>query len=182
MKELIRVERYNFKEDWTISRLYFLDRLVGYAVEDELREIKIHGETAIPEGFYPLDMRYSPKFSGQFRWSEEKQILLDYREARDIRKFPPQEYLFENHQLIWIKEVPDFQYILMHWGNTDLDTDGCLVVGSHLGVVKGREAVLNSRRFYSGLYPKIMPLIRQGGWGIRYINVNPPLTHNENIS
>lgn len=156
---LIKLERFKFSPDWTLGRLLINGKLDGFTVEDEIRNVKIHGETAIPAGSYPLKLRQSPKFSGTFLWSESAQKLI---EAKDLASFPAIKD-FKPHDLIWLDPVPGFQFVLMHWGNTDLDTEGCLIVGSAIGVVKGREGVVSSRVYYKKFYEKVYPLIRKGG-------------------
>lgn len=165
---ILTVERYSFKEDWTIGKLYFQDRLLGYVIEDELRDIKVHGETAIPVGVYPLDTRFSPKFSRHFKYSANKEKLIDSRLAYN---YSPEDYQLIDHQLIWIKEVPNFKYILIHWGNTDDNTDGCLIVGNKIGVIGNQEAVLNSRFTYAQIYPMIFKEIQKGNCAIEIKNI-----------
>ena len=75
MSSLIKVSRYNLKPDWTISKLLLKDsnglyKLDGYTVEDEIREVKVKGETAVPYGIYDLSYRQSPKFSKCFLYSD----------------------------------------------------------------------------------------------------------------
>ena len=136
---LIRVDRYKFNKDNTISRMYVDDELFCFGIEDEKRNVKVKGETCIPDGVYELGTRWSPKFSSTF-----------------------------NHDMIWVKNVPNFDFILLHWGNTDDDTDGCYIIGDQLGIVKGQEAVLNSRATYKRLYAKVINRIKAGGEQIEY--------------
>ncbi|HBD11001.1 MAG TPA: hypothetical protein DCZ13_02570 [Porticoccaceae bacterium] len=44
-----------------------------------------------------------------------------------------------------VQSVPGRSYIMIHPGNTMDDVEGCILVGSSLGYVKGKWAVLNSR-------------------------------------
>lgn len=165
---LIKVGRYNFKPDWTISKLYVNGVLDGYAIEDEVRpdnSPKIHGETAIPYGKYTLSHRQSPKFSRSFLYCEKENILI---EPKDQARYS-HELVFVAHELIWVKDIPGFEYVLIHWGNTDDDTDGCLIIGSSLGVIGEQEAVLHSKDYYKQLYCKVYPLIKAGGQFIEYV-------------
>lgn len=139
---LIKVERFIHNKDNTISRVYIDDKLFCFAIEDEKRTTKVKGETCIPDGIYNLSTRWSPKFSSTY-----------------------------NHDMIWVKDVPNFEYILVHWGNTDDDTDGCLIVGAKIGIVKGQDAVLSSRDTYLKLYTKVIDKIKLGGQTIQYISV-----------
>lgn len=157
--DLITVERYNFKPDWTISRLFLGDVQTGFIVEDEIRDKKIRGETAIPYGRYLLGCRFSPKFSKEFYWSDRTKRLITAREFSS-GLFNNQGYV--PHELLWLLNIPNFEYVLIHWGNTDDDTDGCLIVGNSLGIIKGQEAVLNSRITYQKIYPLLYPLVKAG--------------------
>lgn len=133
----IIVERYSSGKEDTLSNVYLDGVKECVAIEDEFRKIKLSGETRIPDGRYKMSLRWSPKFSKEY-----------------------------NHEMLWVTNVPGFEYILLHWGNTDLDTDGCLIVGSVVGslLVKGvkHRAVLNSRKAYLALYAKVAPLVKAG--------------------
>lgn len=162
---LITVERFMFKLDWTISRFMISGRLTGFSIEDEVRRLKRHGETAIPEGDYPLSTRFSPKFSKEFYWNDRKKELIGAKDYK--RKTPDERKNYVPHELIWITNVPNFSLILWHWGNTDDDTEGCIISGKILGEIKGQEAVLQSRAHYLEWYPRVFPMIQNGGQFIR---------------
>lgn len=68
-------------------------------LEDELREVKVKDETAIPAGTYKIVLSLSPRFG----------------------------YVMPE-----ILNVPNFQGIRIHAGNTDQDTSGCILVGDSL--------------------------------------------------
>ena len=163
-ENLLTVERYEFTPDWTIGRMLCQGQPVGFTIEDEIRAVKLHGETAIPYGTYDLGVRQSPKFSHEFMWSDKHKVLCQtslicgYPHVKDFRP----------HDMIWIKDVPSFEYILFHWGNFDDDTEGCLIGGLSIGFAKNRkgvmkECVISSRVFYRSIYAKIYPLIKSGG-------------------
>ena len=78
----------------------------GYrTLEDELREVKVAAETAIPAGVFELEFVKSPKFG------PDSIALLD---------------------------VPGFDNILIHAGNTDVDTKGCIIVGDRIDELAGQ--------------------------------------------
>lgn len=129
----IIVERFNSGSDDTLGRIYINGKLVGYTIEDEFREVKVKGETRIPAGTYKVGKRYSPKFTPRF-----------------------------GHDMLWIKDVPGFEYILIHTGNTEKDTDGCLIVGKKIGKLDGKRAVLDSKIAYKEIYPVISDAIDRG--------------------
>lgn len=144
----IVVERYPSEKDWTLSEFFINGKKYGVGVEDEHRYIKVHGETRIPNGVYEIDLTYSPKFSKAYFSDISNNISLT-KNAR-----------FNNeHLLITLLNVPNFSRILWHWGNTDLDTHGCYIVGSSIGLIKGRKGVVESRKKYVEIYPIIARMI-----------------------
>lgn len=65
--------------DWMFGDLNAASELRCFTLEDELREIKIDGETAIPAGRYEVVMEFSPKFG------RELLTLLDVPGFKKIR-------------------------------------------------------------------------------------------------
>lgn len=124
------VERFLFKDDCTVGHLYINGELKGFTMEDAYRTIKIKGITCIPYGTYKVSHRYSPHFSPQC-----------------------------GHEMLWVKDVPGFDYILIHWGNTNKDTEGCLLVGDKLGVLNGTTAILDSRKCFDKIHPIIFDAV-----------------------
>lgn len=116
----IRVKRIALKETYTIGRLYVDGEYICDTIEDKVRDIKIQNKTAIPYGRYKVAMNYkSPKYSNfdKYKWAKEYDGYLP--------------------RLI---DVPEFDGILIHVGNTSLDTSGCLLVGEN----KEKGKVINS--------------------------------------
>ena len=124
----------------TISQVFVDGVLMCFSIEDPVRKEKIKGETAIPAGTYQVGLRNSPKFSGKFK-----------------------------HDMLWVKNVPGFEFILIHWGNTVDDTEGCLLVGQTMGVIGGKVAVLNSQMAYLRLYDKVKEAAKDGELEIEYV-------------
>lgn len=145
----IDVELYDQDADSTRSKFYFNGEFKGYGIEDEYREVKVHGETRIPNGSYEVGFRYSPKFSHQYyRDSEGNLLHYKKRNTKELEK----KYSVA-HELIWVKDVPGFEFILWHWGNTDDNTDGCYLVGVEPTILGGQKAVSDSRKKYMEIYP-----------------------------
>lgn len=164
---LMRVERFVFAKDWTLSRFFIMNELKGYGVEDEMRNVKVKGETAIPFGIYPLGYRQSPKFSKEFYYDEAANKLIG---KKDYYALPAaQRATYRPHDLLWVKDVPGFEYVLIHWGNTDDDTDGCYIVGNNIAVVNGQDGVVLSRSCYLAIYPLLYKKVKEGGQAIEYV-------------
>lgn len=82
--------------EYTIGRLEINGKFFCHTLEDSVREQKIAGKTAIPEGTYNVVVNRSPRFK------RDLPLLLD---------------------------VPYFEGIRIHRGNTAKDTSGCILVG-----------------------------------------------------
>jgi hypothetical protein len=54
--------------------------------------------------------------------------------------------------------VPNFEGIRIHSGNTSADTEGCILVGK----TKGENVVESSRDAFNALFPKIQVALQQG--------------------
>jgi hypothetical protein len=141
---LIKVERFLHHPDCEISRVFIDGEYFCFSIEDAERTTKIKGETCIPYGVYPLGTYKSPHFSKEY-----------------------------NHDMIWVKDVPGFEFILIHWGNTISDTEGCLIIGDKIGVVNQKDAVLNSRATYLKFYARVINQIKAGGQTIEYVKAKP---------
>lgn len=126
---IISLVRYKDTGKSTFGKLFIDGQFQCVTLEDEYRENKVHSETRIPCGTYAIDTRYSPKFSPLY-----------------------------GHNMLWIKDVPGFDFILIHKGNTEADTAGCVLVGS--GVYK--DGIINSKIAYDILYPKVIKEINSG--------------------
>ena len=57
-----------------------------------------------------------------------------------------------------IMNVPDFEGVLIHSGNTPEDTEGCLLVGKN--TIKGE--ITHSREIFNSLFPMIEAAIKKG--------------------
>ena len=143
-KPYISVLREKSEKDWTLSEFHIDGIRRGYGVEDESRDKKVHGETCIPNGIYELGLRYSPRFSRHY-YSDDRGYLSPNKDKR---------FSIE-HSMIWVMGVPNFEYILWHWGNTDDDTHGCYIVGSDKATFGTQRGVSGSRVKYTEIYPVI---------------------------
>jgi len=165
----IIVNRQKSQKDWTLSTFNADDNsFKGVGVEDEKRDIKVFGETRIGAGTYELELVNSPKFSHEYYRDANGNLML----AKDWNLSKPEiKGIFKwKHELIHVKNVANFESILWHWGNTDLDTYGCYIVGSVFGKTKGRDGVLNSRKKYTEIYPIIFRAIKKGIVKVTYID------------
>jgi hypothetical protein len=133
------LKRIAKKANYTIGKLYvdgtyFCDTLedtdrglMDSMDIDKIKELKKPGITAIPTGIYPITLDVvSSKFGNK---SFYKEVC--------------------NGKLPRLTNVKGFEGILIHTGNTHLDTEGCLLVGENK--IKGQ--VINSQLTFRKLYP-----------------------------
>ena len=106
----LEVLRYNKGKDSTNGLLFDTTnerKFLCYTLEDEGRQTKVYGETRIPEGEYCIGWRTVGGFNARYseRFSDIHVGMLE------------------------VMDVPGFTHILIHCGNDDEDTAGCLLVG-----------------------------------------------------
>lgn len=130
------VKRVALKEDYTIGRLYIDGEYFCDTLEDAVRDTKIYGKTAIPCGTYKITMDVvSPKFKDR-SWAKPY-----------------------DGKLPRLLDVPNYEGVLIHVGNTAEDTSGCLLVGQNK--VKGQ--VTNSTQTFMSLMEKYLIPAKQRG-------------------
>jgi len=127
----INVLRYSSGKESTLGAMFIEGKFVCYTIEDEKRSVKVYGETRIPSGSYKIGFRKVGGFHGRYR-----------------RKFP------KFHMgMLQILNVPNFKYVLIHIGNKDDDTAGCLLVGDTANNNTMEDGFIgSSRRAYKRVY------------------------------
>ena len=137
----VSVLRYSENGESTLGLMFINGKFVCYTLEDERREKKVMGETRIPAGTYKIKLR---KEGGHH--------------ARYSKKFPGMHI-----GMLHITNVPNFEYILIHIGNNDDDTAGCLLVGnSSISNVNQDGRINSSTIAYETIYPKIALALNRG--------------------
>ena len=101
-------------------------------LEDAFHTPKIPGKTRIPWGTYELDLRTSSPMAT--RYSER--------------------FGLKHKGMIWLKNVPNFDFVYLHVGNDAEDTEGCILVGRTMEPQKG--VVSKSVDAYNEFYPLVM--------------------------
>ena len=144
------VQRMISRKDFTIGNLYrivqpdqmwpsFRERhWLCFTLEDEYRLKKVAGKTRIPAGEYEIKLR---TVGGHHQ-----------RYGKLYKRI--------HRGMLWLQDVPDFTNILIHTGNNDTHTAGCLLVGQTANSEKG--IVGHSVRAYKKVYPPIARAIEAG--------------------
>jgi len=155
-KTLITVKRFLQKHDAVISEIYVDHHFVCYGLEDAKRDTKIHGETCIPAGRYKIDLRNE----GGFHSRHKNQA----------------GYKGGYMGMLWVRNVLNFLYILIHKGNWRKNTKGCLLVGvsytERFVPESGRVEMwlVASRPAYHKLYDMVKHAAAKGLLEIEYID------------
>jgi len=144
---LITVDRYESDHTATLSIIRIDGKRECYGLEDEYREKKVRGETRIPAGRYRIGLRKVGGFHKRYG-----------------KKFPWHE------GMLHVLNVPNFQYILIHIGNFESNTNGCLLVGSSRSRVGDPLAVWSSGKAYKRLYQKVIKAAKAGRLSIEYLD------------
>lgn len=107
----MRLQRQPSGLTCTIGELFVNDQPFCHTLEDLVRVgPKIAGETAIPPGFYLVELTVSGAAMKGHLWTPNRDFKL------------PQ-----------LMSVPGFDGVRIHAGNTDRDTQGCVLVGDWNG-------------------------------------------------
>ena len=135
--EILLIRKYK-KPTYTVGNLYINGKWIANTLEDvdrnlnssmsveQIKAIKKPNETAIPTGTYEVTLDiFSPKFGNKSFYKKTC-----------------------NGKLPRILNVKGFDGVLIHCGNTNLDTSGCILVGRNLE--KGK--VLKSQETFEKLY------------------------------
>lgn len=100
--------------------------------------------SAIPAGKYPIVLAPSPKFMASAdAWTQ----------------------LYAS-QMPHIEPIPGRSLIMLHWGNSPADTDGCILVGR----TPATDAVWESRPAFAALYIEIQQAVRNEGCWIEVVD------------
>lgn len=138
---VLKLHRKYKKQSYTIGNLYINNIFFSNTLEDtdrglddsmsseKIKELKIPSITAIPKGTYKITLDiYSYKFGKQSFYKN----LCEGKLPR-------------------LLDVKGFEGILIHAGNTNKDTSGCILVG--MNTLKGQ--VTNSRDYFRKLYTRL---------------------------
>jgi len=130
-------------------------KFLAYTLEDEHRDTKVKGETRIPAGTYKIKLRKEGGFHGRYT----------------------AKYGSMHKGMLHVQDVPGFEYILIHTGNTDEHTDGCLLVGNtQTENISTKDGFIGaSVNAYKRIYPPIAKALENGEEvEITYVDFDTP--------
>lgn len=142
------VNRAAKRPKYTIGHLYIDGKFFCDTIEDtdrgltqsmplaEIVKKKVYGETAIPSGRYRIGMgKQSPTYAKKAEW-----------------------LAFNNAEMPRIEDVKGWSGVLIHSGNDETHTLGCLIVGENKAVGK----VLNSKATFKKLFAILLAAHKEG--------------------
>lgn len=109
-----------------------------FGLEDEYRRHKVVGETRIPAGEYNIKLRRFGGFHDRYK----------------------HRFASTHDGMLEIADVPGFTDVLIHCGNTDDDTSGCLLLGVGANSEHGDMSISSSGVAYKRLYTKVVAAAR----------------------
>ena len=133
--------RFASAHDDTLGILYVDNQFECFTLEDEFRTAKVWAETRISSGTYPITLQTSGKLHKRY------------------------SNLYPNmHKgMLLLNNVPDFTGIMIHQGNKETHTAGCLLVGDELKTNKETRGFLGkSAHAYKRLYPRVVKALLNG--------------------
>ena len=138
----LTVVRTQFGTDATNGLLFIDGVFECYTLEDQYQAVKVMHETCIPEGTYDIQFRKTGGFHAKYS----------------------ERYKNAHYGMLHIQDVPNFTYILIHTGNTDEHTSGCLIVGeTQQDLEISKDGFIgSSTAAYKKMYAKVAAKLLQG--------------------
>jgi len=149
----LTVVRTQFGTDATNGLLFINGIFECYTLEDQYQAVKVMHETCIPEGTYDIKFRKTGGFHSKYS----------------------ERYKNAHYGMLHIQDVPNFTYILIHTGNTDEHTSGCLIVGeTQQDLEISKDGFIGSSTVaYKKMYSKVANQLLQGkDVTIEYTTIN----------
>ncbi len=124
------LQRIKDNGEATLGLLFVNGEFQCFTLEDQRQEQKVTSETRVRSGKYKIAKKTSGRFYGAYseRWGHD---------------FVPE-----------LLDVPEFTDILIHTGNTEGDTAGCILVGMGCEA-DGEPTISSSRLAYTLLWNKM---------------------------
>lgn len=148
----ITLERFTGDDASTLGLVHVDGAFECFGLEDRYRETKVAGSTRIPAGTYPIKLRTEG----------------------GVHKTYAGEFKHIHKGMLWLQDVPGFEWIYIHVGNTHVHTEGCILVGRGANSTPGAMSVSNSVVAYHALYQKVVAAAEAGALGIEIIDRDRP--------
>lgn len=114
----------------------------GYTLEDQFQENKVSKETRVPAKIY--------------------EIVLQKADTPKTLQYRKKYAWFTSH--LMLKDVPGFVGVYIHIGNTDEDTEACILLGDNAdNNMIGPGSISNSTACFMRFYKEVFPFLYMPG-------------------
>ena len=143
----IQVKRLGDNGNATIGAMYINGIFRCFTIEDEERAVKVKGETRVPNGKYLVGLRKEGGYHQRYvaKYGDMHKGML---------------CIYNDHNWKLCNDGMEFQYILIHTGNTEEHTAGCLLVNYAADANSFQGS--NSGGCYKTIYPEIAKAVELG--------------------
>lgn len=134
----LKLKRAYSDDKHTIGVMTMNGKFAGFTLEDAVREKKIAGITCIPEGKYRIALR-----------TELSPMTQKYRDSHPF---------FDWH--LMLVDVPNYENVYIHIGNSHRDTEGCILIGDQLAnPLKTALPLQLSGNAFKDFYKSVRPVV-----------------------
>ena len=142
----IRVERYLDTGKATFGLLFVDGAFECHSLEDPHQDEKKPGITRIPAGRYLCTLRDEGSMTNQY-----------------AAKFP------ETHRgMLWLRDVPDFEWVYFHIGNRPAHSEGCILVADSADPTQNFAG--HSTVAYERLYRRVVEAAADGNLRVAIVD------------
>jgi hypothetical protein len=134
----LKLYRYGKTEESTGGALHVNGEFHSHTCEDGHREIKVAGETRIPNGRYEIKLR------------DAGAMNIGYHERFDFHR-----------GMLHLQDVPEFKWVYIHPLNNHKQTEGCIGVG-YTALSRGGYDIERSEAAYVDLYQLVLLALDRG--------------------
>ena len=123
----------------TIGTIAINGKFACFSVEDANHDVKVAGETCIPAGTYEIKLRNEGGMTKRYS-----------------AKYPFHE------GMLWLQDVPGFEWVYIHTGNKASHSEGCLLVNDSCDSSTSAMSGGKSMVAYTRLYNKVIAAMNAG--------------------
>ena len=150
----ITLERFTSDDNSTLGLLMVDGKFDCFTLEDAYHEIKVAGKTRIPAGAYPVKVR------------TDSTSKVNQHYANEFPGF--------HRGMLWLQDVPGFEWIYLHIGNVHRNTEGCILIGRGANATQGAMSIQNSVIAYRAFYEAVIDAAEAGTLEIEIIDRDKP--------
>ena len=130
----LRLERLVSDKESTVGALFVDGEFLCWTLEDGFRAQKVAKETRIPAGAYRINLRTEGGMHPRYK----------------------ERFGSLHRGMLWLQDVPNFEWVYLHVGNNHEHTEGCILVGESVNARRGDMSLQASRDAYRKLCMMVM--------------------------